>query len=247
MSKFKIVGVMVLTAFAMGTVLVSDAGAQQKEMEKYNGFLFSKLTEIGSKSEGPTYFLQQFDYKEIKVIKKVPLWKEDPSLQKFLGKKVTIEGKMSNLGIVYEKIMDYKPTKEDTKKKGLNLDLKLGANILRVNKVPPGSEPSQSMALTLLVQWPYKSIWQGHCPTTQTYDFSIGHKGKVIWRWSDGKFFGQVVTPVRISGGDFQKFAEVAWPINPHEIQSEGTYEARALFIASGQEISKNFEIKFAQ
>ncbi len=246
MSKFTIV-VTVLCAFAMGTVLAGDAGTQQREMGKYNGFLFSKLGGIGSKSEGPTYFLQQFDYKEIMVIKKVPLWKEDPSLQKFLGKKVTIEGKMNNMGIVYEKIIDYKPTKEDTEKKGLNLDLKLGADILWVNKMPRGSEPSQSMALTLLVQWPWRSVWQGHCPTTQTYDFSIEHKGKVIWRWSHGKFFGKIVTPVSISGGVFKKFAEEVWPINPHEIQSEGTYEARALFIASGQEISKNFEIKFAQ
>jgi hypothetical protein len=212
------------------------------KMERFDGYLFSKLHLIGSKSEGPTYFLQQFDYREYKVIKHAQLWEEDPELHKFLARKVTIEGSMSYSGLVYEKIMDYKPMKVEEEKR-LVVDLKLGADILWVNKMPPRPQPSQGMDLTLLVKWPYRSIWEGHCPSTQIYDFFIEHEGKTIWTWSQGKAFAQVITPVYIPGNDFHEFSEV-WKINPDDLESEGTYTARAIFIASGQEVSKDFEVK---
>ena len=215
-------------------------------MDRFDGYLFSKLHLIGSKSEGPTYFLQQFNYKEFVVIKHANLWQEDPVLHKYLGKKVTVVGKMSGSGIVYEKIMDYVHGEKPSEEKRLEVGLKLGTDILWVNKMPPAPQPSQCMDLTLLVKWPYRSIWEGLCPTTQIYDFSIEHKGKTIWRWSEGRIFAQVITPVRIPGGDYHEFPEV-WKINSDDIESEGTYTARALFIASGQEVTKDFEIKFAQ
>src|SRR5690349_19705790 len=38
-------------------------------------------------------------------------------------------------------------------------------------------------------------------PTTQTYDLEIRDaKGKVVYLWSQGKFFGQVVTSVNFTG-----------------------------------------------
>ncbi|RCV64089.1 Intracellular proteinase inhibitor [Methanophagales archaeon] len=214
------------------------------KMERFDGYLFSKLHLIGSKSEGPTYFLQQFDYKEYEVIKHAHLWEEDPELHKFLARKVTIEGAMSLNGIVYKNIMKYKPTGVKGEKR-LVVDLKLGTDILWVNKMPPGPQPSQPMDLTLMVKWPYRSIWEGLCPSTQMYDFFIEHEGKTIWTWSQGKVFAQVITPVHIPGGDFHEFPEV-WKVNPEDIVSEGTYTARAIFIASGQEVSKDFEVKMA-
>ena len=212
------------------------------KMERFDGYMFSKLHLIGTKSEGPTYFLQQFDYKDYKVIKHAQLWEEDPELHKFLARKVTIEGSMTLNGIVYEKIVDYKPMKA-REEKGLVADLKLGTDILWVNKMPPRPQPSQGMDLTLLVKWPYRSIWEGHCPSTQIYDFFIEHEGKTIWTWSQGKAFAQVITPAYIPGGDFHEFPEV-WKINPDDLESEGSYTARAIFIASGQEVSKDFEVK---
>jgi hypothetical protein len=74
------------------------------EMEKFEGFLFSKLHLIGSRSEGPIYNLQHWDYSEIKIKKKTNLWEEDPELQKFLGKKVVIEGEKESDEITYSKI-----------------------------------------------------------------------------------------------------------------------------------------------
>ncbi len=58
--------------------------------------------------------------------------------------------------------------------------------------------------------------------------------------------FAEVITPVSIPGGDFHEFVEV-WKINPDNIVSEGIYKAGALFIASGQEATEEFEIRFAQ
>ena len=73
-------------------------------MRELNGFLFSKLQAIGSRSEGPVYFLQQFDEKEIPILKKVHLWEEDPVLQKLLGKKVTLHGRLSGGRIEYKDV-----------------------------------------------------------------------------------------------------------------------------------------------
>lgn len=216
-------------------------------MEIFDGYLFAKLDCIGSKSEGPKYFLQHFDYKQDVVIKQVHLWEEDPGLHRFLNKKVMIEGTLSSSGIVYGAISDYKPGNKAEEKKMLEVELKTGTDTLWINKMPGGSQPAQCMDLGLLVKWPYRSIWRGQCPTTQIYEFWIVYNGKPIWTWSEGKVFAEVVTPVDIPGGsEFHEFAEV-WKINSDTIVSEGLYTARALFVASGQEVSKEFEIRFAQ
>lgn len=219
-------------------------------MKRFHGYLFSKLHLIGSRSEGPTYILQLWDYSEIPVVKKVMLWNEDPMLHKFLGKKVTVEGTFRPEGIHYDKILDLqppdKPEEEAEKEPALEVDLRLGVDVLWVNKMPSPEPPvQQSMDLTLLVKWPYRSIWKGLCPTSQIYDFFIERKDKIILQWSHGIVFLMVLTPVSIPGGDFIEFP-VTWYFSPNEIESEGTYTARAIFIASGQETSKDFEIKFA-
>ncbi len=215
-------------------------------MEIFDGYLFSKLDCIGSKSEGPKYFLQYFDYKEDVVMKQVHLWEEDPDLHRFLNRKVTIEGKLSSSGIFYDKIGEYKPSREFTGESKLEIVLKTGTDILWINKMPGEAKPSECMDLAMLVQWPFRSIWRGQCPTTQIYDFWVEYSGIPMWRWSDGKVFAEVITPVSIPGGsEFHEFVEI-WKINPDDIVSEGIYTARALFVASRQEVTKDFEIRFA-
>ncbi len=79
-------------------------------MSKFNGFIFSKLHSIGTRSEGPNYFLQQFDYNEIPIKKQAEPWGEDPNLQKVLGAKATITGEIASLGeLEYSKITDFVP------------------------------------------------------------------------------------------------------------------------------------------
>jgi hypothetical protein len=73
-------------------------------MATFKGYLFSKLTAIGSKSEGPQYYLQQPDYHELVVRKKVQLWQKDPQLHPHLDSKVVIEGDLTSTGIIYTSI-----------------------------------------------------------------------------------------------------------------------------------------------
>lgn len=80
-------------------------------MNDYKGFLFSKLEAIGSKSEGPVYFIQQFDYLEIKIVKNANPWEQDPVLQKYLGSKVEINGHLESGCLKYDKIGPYTASK----------------------------------------------------------------------------------------------------------------------------------------
>lgn len=73
-------------------------------MKELEGFLFSKLGRIGSKAEGPDYYLQLFDSTEIPIVKKAHLWQEDPLLQKHLATKVTLSGYFEDNRFQYEKI-----------------------------------------------------------------------------------------------------------------------------------------------
>jgi len=219
-----------------------DKGKERKKLQRFDGYLFAKLVLIGSKSEGPSYILQQWDYKEIPVIKKVYPWEEDPVLHKFLAKKVTIMGNMMEEGIEYKKIKELQPA--DAAAKKLKLKLKV-PELLWVNKMPGPGPIKQYMPMTLFVKWPYRSIWRGTCPTSQIYDFMIEKDGKTIWKWSDGKVFLQVITPVSIPGGRPVEYS-VIWEFLPKKIKKEGIYTAKALFIASKQTVEKKFEIKFA-
>lgn len=73
-------------------------------MTGFSGYLFSKLQAIGSRSEGPEYFLQLPNYQELTVVKQVHLWEKDPALHPYLDSKVLIEGELQGDGIHYSAI-----------------------------------------------------------------------------------------------------------------------------------------------
>lgn len=80
-------------------------------MKELGGFLFSKLARLGSKSEGPDYFLQHFDRsvhpivdKVIPIHRETPLWKEDPVLQKNLATEVIVRGTIHGGKLYYKEI-----------------------------------------------------------------------------------------------------------------------------------------------
>lgn len=98
----------------------------------------------------------------------------------------------------------------------------------------------------LIVFWPFRSNWTGTCPTAQLYDFFLEFNGECIWQWSHGKQFIQQETPVEIPGGSPHIYSEV-FVINPADIEVEGKYVIRGLFIASGQEVKTTVEVKIAQ
>lgn len=74
----------------------------------YSGYLFCKLDNIGTKSEGPSYYLQQWDDTEIHVIKNGMLWQGDPELDRFLNTKVTVTGILEDGQLKYTKIEPFK-------------------------------------------------------------------------------------------------------------------------------------------
>jgi len=75
-------------------------------MAKFQGYLFSKLTAIGTRSEDTIYFLQQLDNKEILVLRTTDeRFKPDPVLHKHLATKVVIDGILAEQGIKVEKIV----------------------------------------------------------------------------------------------------------------------------------------------
>ena len=75
-------------------------------MKNYEGFLFSRLFRIQSKSEGPEYFLQQLIQEvDIPIKKDAELHEEDKILQEFLGKKVIVSGEFVEDKIVYSGIV----------------------------------------------------------------------------------------------------------------------------------------------
>ncbi len=82
-------------------------------MEKYRGFVFAKLARIGSKMEGPDYFLQQWDDQrktwDTHIQKQVDAWKVDPKIHEFLAQKVTISGTLKEKSIQYAEIKSDRP------------------------------------------------------------------------------------------------------------------------------------------
>jgi hypothetical protein len=80
-------------------------------MSELSGYLFSKLGRIGSRSEGPDYFLQQFDRsmhpvveKVIPIHKKANLWEDDPVLRKYLAMEVDIHGRIVGGHLHYREV-----------------------------------------------------------------------------------------------------------------------------------------------
>lgn len=216
-------------------------------MAQFDGYLFSKLALIGTRSEGPAYFLQQWDYGEFLVEKRSYPWKPDPQLHPFLNKKVTITGEIGEEGIHYYKIKDLAEATEKLSvepREGLKVDLKLGfGETLFVHK-GESAPVWQPLNLVLNVEWPFGGIWRGQCPTSQLYDFFIERDGEIVTWWSRNLSFLQVITTVEIPDGSPKPFP-VRWVFSIDDIQHEGTHTMRAKFIASGQEVTKNFHIKF--
>ena len=218
----------------------------EKGLTKWEGYLFAKLTALGSKSEGPLYALQLEDGKELPIQKKVLPWMEDPVLQTCLGERVTVYGTLrdSEAGINYEKLVRPKGP--------LNLDIKLDLtdNTLWINKMPgpaPDFPPTmKEVQVGFAVQWPYRSIWEGECPSTQLYDIWIEDPcNRMVWKWSRSLRFLDEVTPVELPGGS-PKIVSVPWHYFDDAITQEGTYVVAAKFIASGQIVRKAFSVQFA-
>lgn len=66
-------------------------------IKNYFGILISKTERIGTRSEGPEYYIKleepnHFGQTELAIRKEVHLWQEDPVLHPLIGQKVLLEG-----------------------------------------------------------------------------------------------------------------------------------------------------------
>jgi len=206
-------------------------------MEKFCGFIFSKLNLIGTKSEGPIYFLQQFDYLEVSIIKKSQPWMEDKNIQSFLGKKATVTGDLNDKGIAYSEIELFDPSKLPSVEDSLKIKLITIPDQINLDQIT--SSNKSEINFTISVEWPFRSIWRGLCPTTQIYDFFIIEENNIIAKWSDGKAFNKCLTPVVIPGGNPRLYKEKV-SVDTSKITNSQKIIARAVFIASNQEIEKS-------
>ena len=85
-----------------GICIAAESGTDV--VEHYTGYLTSRMERVGSRSEGPEYYLETPDGRTIHVVKNANLWEEDPALQKYVGKKVWIGGSLTNDELYYTEI-----------------------------------------------------------------------------------------------------------------------------------------------
>jgi hypothetical protein len=227
--------------------------------EMLKGYLYARLHALGSKSEGPLYYLQLRSGKEVLVLKKVRPWENDPVLHPWLGQQVCVFGKDCRVemgetirpGIEYTWLSNH----DDPLKMQFRLGLK--DNTLWVDKQPSphSSFPPEmkKMKVGLSLQWPYRkdadakrSVWSGTAPTSQLYDFWIEDpKGQTIWQWSKSMWFRNKPTEVHVEGGSPHE-VRIPWFYFEEALTEPGIYVVRARFIPSDQEIRMAFNVKFA-
>lgn len=77
-------------------------------MEKFTGFIYSRLERIKSKSQGPEYFLQIGEKigTDIPIQKNTHLWEVDPELQQHLACIVAINGEIVDKKLAYKTIVN---------------------------------------------------------------------------------------------------------------------------------------------
>ena len=95
------------------------------ELKIYSGMIISKRDRIGTRSEGPEYYIKleepnELGQTELSIRKEVHLWEEDPVLQRHVGNKVRLkgepvftkhvkfEGTIKSEGIIYKEIKSIK-------------------------------------------------------------------------------------------------------------------------------------------
>lgn len=215
----------------------------------YDGYLMTKLHAIGTRSEGPQYFLQRWDYREERIVKKSAKDEEDPELHCLVGCKVRLRGRRFIDGIHYYEVEALSNLDDDELlgENELSLSLDFDSEILYVNAniiENPESRIIQFFDMTLTVEWFGESVWRRTCPTAQIYDFSIWHDDYEIWRWSEGRYIPDSPTTITIPRDEPACYRET-WYFLPSHVVEEGSYRARATFLPSGESCEGDFEIRF--
>ncbi|MBE0663078.1 MAG: hypothetical protein IH597_11500 [Bacteroidales bacterium] len=234
-------------------------------MDKFNGYLYAMLAEIGSRSEGPAYYLQllepQRDITEYPIKKKSELWDIDPVLHAFLARKISIGGELQEGRINYKTIIPYGeeltgelPANEPTISK-LSMQLSFVGNtysaedqMMWVNKMPQiGGPPPflNNLKIILDYRWLAVGEYRGSCPTSQFFEFTIHDPNRtLIWEWGKTIKFSNTHNSFELTGNYKYSF-NVDWPFFNHAIQHEGDYIVTAKFLATGNILKKTLKVTF--
>lgn len=130
-------------------------------------------------------------------------------------------------------------------------ELKISVDLgLKDDTLEIGGEEEIKLELTLLAETDAK-VWEGECPSSLIYDFSIApaesvEMEKELWCWSQdsGMMFATVVTPVVVEGSG--KYTEVV-TLSAKLFETEGKYVVTATFVASGQTVTQSFVVEFVK
>jgi hypothetical protein len=234
-------------------------------MEKFKGYLYAMLAALGSKSEGPAYFLQllepQGKINEYPIIKKSELWEIDPVLHSFLGNKVLMGGELQGGSINYKTIIPYgeelidELPLLDQKISKLGMSLSFLGNtysaeeqMMWVDKMPVSGGPPPwlyNLRIILEYKWLAEGDFRGQCPTSQFFDFTIHDpKGNLIWEWGKTIRFNNTDKSFELTGKQKYTFT-VDWPFFNNTIEYDGEYTVTAKFLATGNIIRKKLVVTF--
>jgi hypothetical protein len=200
-------------------------------MQLFSGYLFAKLATIGTRSEGPSYWLQTLTETEshqideaIAIRKNASAWEVDPVLHPFLNRKVAIIGQLTQDNIIY-----YKGIRAQTLAMGAQ-----EATLLELSLEVKSAISENLLEVRLAVGWPCRSVWHSVAPTSQLYDFVLSREGETVCKWSTDQLFVARERPVQLIGGREYIFTEL-WFIDPRAIAGDGPYTITASFIPAGQ------------
>lgn len=117
----------------------------------------------------------------------------------------------------------------------LKYDLKAKPGDLTVDRMPPTGPKSYEEEFVFTVTNPRKMDFNGTAPTSQKFDVEVFFMGvdkkTSVWKWSAGKVFSQIVTPVPIPAGkSWSPEEKVVWTFKAADVK-DGKYRAVASFI----------------
>lgn len=121
---------------------------------------------------------------------------------------------------------------------------------LQVDRMPGPNPPRPyKETFNFVVTNPKRTDYKGSAPSCQTFDVEVvsaAAPSRAIWKWSKGKKFCQMVTPVEIPAGkSWQK--TVTWKFTTAEIK-DGKYQAIGIFVpTSNRTAVVDFEISSVQ
>ncbi len=114
---------------------------------------------------------------------------------------------------------------------------------LTVDRMPVTGKATEEFIL--IVRNESRSDFRGETHTGQLFDFVVhpkGQPGTVVWRYSDGKRFPQMITPVEIDAGKtWERNAD--WEFAVSGIK-DGHYTVVGTFMATKETATAHFEIK---